>query len=56
MILLGVEVDDDLIEEEIPAAYLAKSPAFVEAKRLRLQLVERGCSFYVEVTGIDHCF
>ena len=56
MILLGVEIDDDLIEQKIPAAYLAKSPAFVEAKRLRLQLVKRGCGFHVEVTGIDHCF
>jgi hypothetical protein len=39
MILLCVEIDHDLVEEEVPAAYLSKTPAFMQAKRLRLQLV-----------------
>src|SRR6202035_2406192 len=42
VVLLGVEIHHDLIEKEIPAAYLSESPTFVEAKSVRFQLVKRG--------------
>ena len=54
MILLRVEIDHDLVQEKIPAADLTKSPAFVESKRVRCQLIERGRSLDVEFAGIDH--
>ena len=34
------EIDDDLIEEEVPLGHAAETPTFVQAKRARFEFVE----------------
>src|SRR5437660_7652406 len=34
------EIDDDLIEEEVPLGHAAETPTFVQAKRARLEFIE----------------
>ncbi len=51
--LLFLEVDQDLIEEQIPIGDPAEAPAFVKAEGAGLELIELCCACGRDLPGID---
>ena len=55
VILLRIEIDQDLVEKEIPAVDLAETPTLVKAKFFRFELIETGCGLGADLPRVNHC-
>ncbi len=53
VLLLGLKIDHDLVQQQIPTMDLTKAPTFVQTKCAGFQLIEYRSVFGCQITRID---